>query len=436
MNKQEIVDELSAHVKLNRSFYVWMGFLTLLLGVCIYAYILQLQTGLGVTGLRDFVSWGMYISHFVFFIATSLVGMLISSVLGLMGKKWITPIGRMAEIVSFAFAAVAGLVIVSDMGRPDRLLNVFIHGRFQSPILWDVTVVITYTVICLLLWFVPLIQDLAIIKNKPDIPAWQSKLYSLLSLGWNGNIKQKELQKKAIYLLLLLVIPVAISIHTVTSWLFAVNPRPGWASTIFGPYFVSGAFVSGSAAVIICMFIFRKIYKLQKYITEKHFNNMGVLLLVVTFVYFYFNVNEFLVPGYRMPKHEGAHLEALFSGHHAPLFWSVQIFGLILPMILLFLRPARKPIWLFLISIAVLIGAWWKRILIVVPTQEHPFLPIQNVPEYYHSYSPTLIESLITLGTFVMVIMIISVLAKVFPLIPIEETIHEKDSEINQSKKE
>ena len=124
--------------------------------------------GLGVTGLRDVTSWGMYIANFVFFVATSLVGMLISSVLGLAGAKWIKPIARIAEIIAVAFAAVAGLVIISDMGRPDRLPYVFMFGRVQSPILWDVTVVTTYFFVSLLLWFLPIIPDLAISKTRLD----------------------------------------------------------------------------------------------------------------------------------------------------------------------------------------------------------------------------------------------------------------------------
>ena len=120
-----------------------MALLIIALAACFYAYTLQLRNGLGVTGMRDYVSWGMYIANFVFFVATSLVGMLISAVLGLSGAKWAAPIARIAEIIAFAFAAVAGLVIIVDMGRPERLIYVFIHARVQSPIIWDVTVVTT-----------------------------------------------------------------------------------------------------------------------------------------------------------------------------------------------------------------------------------------------------------------------------------------------------
>ncbi len=425
--KNSIVHDLLKSIKLSKGFYIWMTFLTISLILCLTQYYKQLTTGLGVTGLRDYVSWGMYISNFVFFVASSLVGMLISSVLGLTGQKWITPITRMAEIIAFAFAAVAGLVIVSDMGRPERLINVFLYGRFQSPILWDVTVVTTYVMISLLLFYIPLIPDLAIANNnRTDLPKWQKFIYKLLSLNWINSKEQNQILQKAIRILLILVIPVALAIHTVTSWLFAVTPRAGWNSTIFGPYFVTGAFVTGVASVIIAMFIFRKIYHLENYIKDVHFDKIGKLLVLVSLVYLYFNINEFLVPGYKLPKHEAITIYSLFSGSHAVMFWFVQLAGLVIPIFLLLIKKFRKPTPLLIVGLFVFVGAWLKRYLIVVPTQEHPFLPIQNVPNSYTFYQPTFTEICITLVSFILVLMIVTVLSKVFPLIPIQETIDEQ----------
>ena len=130
----KITSDLTHHIGINKGFLVWMGFLTVSLVACLYAYSLQLRTGLGVAGIRDYVTWGLYLANFVFFVAASLIGMLISAVLGLAGMKWITPLTRIAETIAVSFAAVAGLVIVSDMGRPERLAYVFIYGRPQSPI--------------------------------------------------------------------------------------------------------------------------------------------------------------------------------------------------------------------------------------------------------------------------------------------------------------
>lgn len=419
-------------VNWGKSYKIWMSFLTLALIVCLYFYFVQIRDGLGVTGLNDYVSWGIYISNFVFFVAASLVGMLISSVLGLTGSKWIRPIGRIAEIIAVAFAMVAGLIIITDMGRPDRLHHVFLHGRIQSPIVWDVFVVITYVAISLLLFYIPLIPDIALCKDKlTKLPKWQIKLYKWLSLGWNGKPEQFRVMKSYIQILLVLIIPIALSIHTVTSWLFAMTLRAGWDSPIFGPYFVSGAFVAGCAAVIIAMFFFRNSFKIKEYIAEKHFDNMGKLLVLVALVYVYFNINEIIVPAYKLKASEAAHIKSVLVGHDALMFWLVQIGGLVLPFVLLLFKPMRKPLPITVISIVILVGAWFKRYLIVVPIQQHPYLPIQNVPEKFMHYNPTVPEIAITAASFILVLMISSVMSKMFPVVPIWELKEEIENEPN-----
>lgn len=424
---EKLGHDLFRTVNFSLKFNLWMGFLTIILMVCLYAYYTQLVTGLGVTGIRDYVSWGMYLANFVFFVACSLVGMLVSAVVGFSGHKWVTPISRIAEIIAVGFAAVAGLVIVSDMGRPDRLLNVVIYGRVQSPILWDITVVTFYLLISLLLLYITLIPDLSYGKRFLEgRPKLLLKAYELLSLGWSGTVQEVKLLKRATRAMLILIIPVALSIHTVTSWLFAVTPRAGWDSTIFGPYFVSGAFVSGMGWLIVAMYFFRKNYKLEEYLTDFHFDKVARLMVLVSLVYLYFNINEFIVPGYKMKKFDAHHLHELFVGRYAIMFWGCQIGGLVLPIILLLIKPFRKPLPMLFIGLAVVVGSWFKRYIIVIPGQEHPYLPIQHLPENFQLYTPTVTETLISIAPIVMVLMIVSVLAKVFPIIPVWETaVHE-----------
>lgn len=431
----KIASDILRPIGMNVRFHTWMGFLTAILIAGLYAYFIQLQKGLVVTGMRDYVSWGMYIANFVFFVAASLVGMLISAVLGLIGYQWIKPIARIAEIIAVSFAAVSGLVIISDMGRPDRLPNVFLYGRVQSPILWDVTVVTTYFFVSFLLYFLPLIPDLAIARGRmQNQPKWLVKLYEILSFKWTHHPKQYQILFKAIRILLILVIPTAFAIHTVTSWLFAVTSRPGWNSTIFGPYFLTGAFVAGCAALIIAMYFFRNSYKLKEYITEMHFDKMGKLLVLVSVVYLYFNINEFLVPAYKMEAADSVHLRELFTGHYAPMFWSVQILGLILPIILIIIPYFRRPFPLVIISVFVLFGAWFKRYIIVIPTMVHPYLPKQFVPDNWMYYKPTVIETMVTLVSIVLVLYIATLLSKFFPVIPIWEMAEEnpQSSEISE----
>jgi molybdopterin-containing oxidoreductase family membrane subunit len=428
-----VSSDILRNVGISKGFILWMAFLVIAFGVCIFGYLIQLRNGLGVTGLRDFTSWGMYIANFVFFVATSLVGMLISCIFGLAGANWIKPIGRIAEIIAVAFAAVAGLVIISDMGRPDRLPYVFIFGRVQSPILWDVSVVTTYFVLSLLLWFLPLIPDLAIAKTRlNNRPQFLIKAYEILSFKWIHHEAQYKILSQAIRILLILIIPTAFAIHTVTSWLFAFTPRVGWDSTIFGPYFVSGAFVSGTAAVIIAMYFFRKNYNLHQYLTSDHFEKMGRVLILVSVLYIYFNLNEFFVPGYKLKTHDAIHLKELLTGSHALMFWGIQLFGLVIPVLLMLFRNMRRPVPMLVISIIMLIASWFKRLMIVIPPQAHPYLPVQDVPVQWIVYKPTLIEIMVTTASILLVLIIITILSKLFPVISIWEMVEDETKRENK----
>ncbi len=410
---------------------LWIAFLLIIFLIGCYAYYLQLKHGLIETGLRDYASWGLYISTFVFLVAVSLVGALISSILRFTHFTWNRPIMRISEIVAVAGVIWAGLIIIIDMGRPDRVLNLFIHPRLQSPILWDVVVVSTYLVTSVLLLYLPLLPGIAFLRDRlVKIPKWQKWMYKFLSLGWNGTQEQWTILKRGIRLLAIIIIPLALSIHTVTSWLFAMTLRPGWDSTNFGPYFVAGAFLAGTAGVILAMYVFRKAYHLEKYITEVHFDNMGKLLVLLAFIYAYFNVNEYFVPYYKMKGAEAAVLNDLFSGNFAGLYWSAQIFGMFLPAVFLMFKKMRTPGFVTLIAVPVLIFAWVKRFLIVTPTLLHPYLPIQNVPESWKNYFPSWVEISIVSASFAGVLLIITIFSRFFPIISIWETLENEGIEL------
>jgi Ni/Fe-hydrogenase subunit HybB-like protein len=405
---------------------VWIRIIILLGIIGLFSYVTQLRDGLGITAMRDYSSWGIYIGHFVFLVAVSLVGSIITAILKLLGISWATPITRIAEMIAVAAVMFAAVTIVIDMGRPDRLHYVFLHARVQSPIFWDVFVVNTYLIISIILLYLPMIPDIAMMRDKlTDRPKWQRKMYQLLSVNWHGTAEQWKILKRSIRTMMILVLPVAFGIHTVTSWLFAVNTRAGWHSTIFGPYFVSGAFMVGAAVVIIAMFIFRRAFRIQDYITIHQFNMMGKLLVLVSILYLYFNINEFLVPWYTEKRLDKAHLDALFTGHEATIFWATMILGIMIPIILMLFRKMRAPKPLFIIAIFVVLGAWFKRMLIVIPTQFHPQFPIQNVPEEFHHYIPTWHELAVTGLTIAGVFMIITLLVRVFPVFPIWEVAEE-----------
>ncbi len=316
-------------------FYALVGALIAIIAWGIIAYALQFRYGLGVTGLRDHVMWGLYITNFVFFIGISHAGTLISAILRVTGADWRRPITRLAEgITVFALLVAAPMVLV-DMGRPDRILNILRYGRLQSPILWDVLSITTYLTGSLLYLYLPLIPDLAILRGLPNLPAWKRRLYGILVLGWRGTTRQRMLLERAIATMAVIIIPVAVSVHTVVSWIFAMTLRAGWNSTIFGPYFVFGAIFSGIAAVVVAMAAFRRAYRLEQYITEAHFRRMGYLLLALALIYGYFTFSEYLTPAYKMASAERGYLTAVLSGPFSRIFWFTQIGGVLLPILLL-----------------------------------------------------------------------------------------------------
>jgi len=407
---------------------IWTGILLLIALIGAFAYYRQLRYGLVVTNMRDYVSWGIYISNFVFFVAISLVGSLITAILRLANVEWSTPLTRIAEIIAVSAIVFASIIIVVDMGRPERFLNLFIHGRLQSPIMWDVIVIGTYFFISLLLLYFPLLPDLKIlIQFKEKTGKALNKLYRFQGSFWKGTKAQFKISNRAINILCVLIIPVAFSIHTVTSWLFATTYRPGWDSTNFGAYFISGAFLVGAGAVVVAMYIFRRYYHLEKYITEKHFEKMGRVVVLLALLYLYFNINEYLVPAFKMKKPEEAHLTQLFAGQYAPLFWFCILVGMILPMAILLFRKGRKPLPAFIAGVMVVVGAWFKRYLIVTPTLLHPFLPMRDVPENYHHYFPSWEEWAIAMGSLAGALLVITFFARIYPIIPIQETITEQN---------
>ena len=403
---------------------LWIVLLLLFLIAGVIAYSIQLKNGLIVTSMRNYVSWGLYIAMFIFFIGISHVGALMSSILRLTGAEWRFPITRMAEAITFSSLLFAGIMPILDMGRPDRILNIFFHGRIQSPILWDVIAIATYFVGSTIYLYLPMIPDIAILRDKlTHASRWRKKFYRALAVGWKGNDVQKQLLEKCIKIMTAIILPVAITVHTVVAWLFAMTLRTGWNSTILGPYFVSAAIMSGAAAILIAMALFRKAYHLEQYITIVHFKNLSLLLFVLTLIYAYFNINEYGVPAYKMEKAESEYLNELFYGVHAPLYWSVQIFGLLFPLILLALKRIRNSIsWIVFASSLIVVGAMVKRYVIVVPTMLHPFVPIQNAAPGYGSYFPSVIEWLVTIGAVAGFMLVYTVFSKLFPIITLWET--------------
>jgi molybdopterin-containing oxidoreductase family membrane subunit len=235
-------------------------------------------------------------------------------------------------------------------------------------------------------------------------------------MGWRNTPEQRHRLEKAIGIMAVTIIPVAISVHTVVSYVFSMTLRPGWDSTVFGVYFVIGAIFSGIAGIIIVMAIFRKLYHLEEYITERHFRNLGLLLLTALLLYFYLTVGEYLTVGYKMEETEMALLESLFTGNNAIWFWIFAVGGMAVPAVLILVKRGPTITRLVVAAVLVNIGMWLKRFVIVIPSIQVPLMPFE-----FGSYNPSWVEWSITLGAFAAFVLIFTIFSKFMPLISIWE---------------
>jgi len=402
---------------------IWIGFLFLLFFAGVFAFYTQeTKSKYETISLNNYTMWGIYISNFVFFVALSLVGALMSAVLKLTNFEWYRPLSRIAEVIAVGAIMFAGVGIVVAMGHPERLYYLAIYGRLQSPIVWDIIVITTYLVACTLFLFIPLIPGISLCRDHlKDVPKWQMWMYKTLSFGWKGTPMQWKLVKRCITILAVLIIPLGISIHTVTAWLFASTLRAEWNSTNFGAYFIAGAFLLGVAAVIVGTYFFRRAYKFEKYLTDAYFDKMGKMLVFLSGVYFYFNINEYLVPAFKMDSMHSQYLLDEFTGRNALLFWLVFVFGIFVPGIFPLFKSMRKPLPLTVIAILTVIAAWFKRYIIVIPGLSHPYLPIQNVPHAWLHYVPSFIECTVVAGIFAAFLLFVTLFSKFFPIISVWE---------------
>ena len=378
-----------------------------------FAFGWQYDRGLGVTGMGHPMSWTLYLVNFVFFIGISHAGTLISAILRITNAGWRTPVTRAAEMVT-VFALAAGPTnILFDLGRSIRFYWVGLHAQFLSPLLWDFTCIMAYFATSVVFLYVLMIPDIAILRDRFPGRRW---VYNLLSLGWTGTERQERLLRKATAFLCIAVIPIAVSVHTVVSWVFGMQTQPMWHSTIFGPYFVVGAIYSGIATIIIVAAILRRVYRLEHYLQPIHFNNLGLLLLTMTLLWFYFTFAEYLTTLYGGGTHELAVFWVKIAGKYSIMFWLMVLFCFVIPFPILAVKRTRTILGTLIASISVLIGMWLERYLIIIPTLSEPRLPYDR-----GAYMPSWVEWSMMAGLCAGFTLAIVLFSKFFPVISIWE---------------
>lgn len=397
--------------KPGRGFYIALSVLLAVVGFGVILYIRQYVLGLGVTGLNHPVFWGFYIVNFVFFIGISHAGTLISAILRLSKAEWRRPVTRMAEIITVIVLFVGSLQPIIDMGRPDRVLNLLKFGRYQSPLLWDLTAITTYLMASTIYLYLPMIPDIAMMRDKGTKFKW---LYTILSWGYIGTPAQKHAIEKGMTIMMVMVIPIAVSVHTVIAYLFAMTVQPMWHTAIFAPYFVAGAIFSGTAVLIVFMVVLRKVYHLEAYLKEIHFKHLGTILLIMSLLWVYFVFSEHLTAYYPREPQEMRVFWYKFTGPYNFWFWGMIVANFLIPVLLLSFMKNIKGV--FIASVSVAIGMWLERLNIIVPSLVNPRLPYPT-----GFYTPSLTEIGLFLGSIALFCLGYLIFARFFPLITVWE---------------
>jgi molybdopterin-containing oxidoreductase family membrane subunit len=415
--RQKIIGEdaqLFEHIwKTGKGFYITVSILGALVLLGLYAYITQYRNGLTVTGLSRQIFWGVYITNFVFFIGISHAGTFISAVLRVLKAEWRRPISRLSELTTvFILMFGVGSVLI-DLGRPDRMLYAIRYAHFRSPLLWDVCSIAMYLTVSSICLYLALIPDIALLRDLGEKREW---FYRILSLGWTGAESQHRRLDRAISFMSILVIPVMITVHTVVSFVFAMTIQPLWHSAIFGPYFVVGAIFSGVASVIVVMAVLRKAYHLENYIKPVHFNNIGIFLMAMTLLWFYFTFAEYITIVYGNEPVHMAIFWSKISGKFAPLFWLHFVLCFIIPLPIHAVRRYRTIRGTVVASISIILGMWLERFVIIVPTLTRQRLPVEQA-----FYIPTWVEWSILAGCISLFMLLYTLFTKVFPIVPIWE---------------
>lgn len=393
--------------------------LVTLWGVIAWGY--QIHMGIGVAGIRRPVFWGYYLVDFVFWIGISHAGTLISAILRLTDADWRKPVTRAAEAITVFALMIGGLFPLIHLGRVWLFYWLFpypnsrlLWPNFRSPLMWDVVAISTYLTGSLIFLYLPLIPDVAQLARQAT--GWRGRLYKLMALNWSGSDREWHALERAMKLMAGIILAIAVSVHSVVAWDFAMAIAPMWHSTIFAPYFVVGAIFSGLAGLIVALNIIRRTMHLERYLTPHHFNNLAKLLLLMSLLWLYFTFAEHLTVWYGNEPKEMNVFSARVRGRFSPEFWVMVFVNFVVPFVLLGIQRLRSITTATIASLGVLLGMWLERYLIIVPT-----LTMPRLSSSWGKYSPSWVEISITVSTFAAMAALYLVFSKLFPIVSVWE---------------
>ena len=435
----DITEDIARPVEGKANKWWWALFLfslaAFLWGLGCMAY--TIGTGIGVWGLNKTVGWAWDITNFVWWVGIGHAGTLISAVLLLFRQKWRLSINRSAEAMTIFAVMQAALFPLIHMGRPWLAYFVFplpntfgsLWVNFNSPLLWDVFAISTYFTVSLVFWYMRLIPDFAMIRDRAVKPL-SKKVYTILSFGWSGRAKHWQRFEELSLVLAGLATPLVLSVHTIVSMDFATSVIPGWHTTIFPPYFVAGAIFSGFAMVQTLLLVMRKVVHMEAYITIKHIEYMNIVIMVTGSIVGVAYITELFIAWYSGVEFEQYAFLNRATGPYWWAYWSMMTCNVFSPQFMWSKKLRTSIAFTFFISIVVNIGMWFERFVIIVTSLHRDYLPSS-----WTMFSPTFVDIGIFIGTIGFFFVLFLLYARTFPVIAQAELKTIVKSSSTQSKK-
>jgi Ni/Fe-hydrogenase subunit HybB-like protein len=408
---------LRPFAKPSPSWWLTVGGLGAVVGVGIFAWIVQLKGGMGVSGFNDHAFWAIDIANVITFIGVSYGGAVVSAILRLTGATWRAPLTRLAEGTAVCTVLIGSALIIPHIGNPIRLYELVTRPNVTAPVFWDFVAVMTYTFASIVFFALPLVPDMATMyKANAEKLGPRARLYAAVSRGWEGAPRQRRVLAGALGLVSILIIPLAVSVHSVLAWAFATTSRPWWHESIWAPQFVVAALYSGVALVILVVAGFRRGYHLEAFITQRHFVRLGFILATFSATYIYLTFADLLPGAYVGDRGTEAVFAELLVGRLAIWFWLFAIVGGVLPLLLVALPWTRNIRGMVIAAILVVPMMWLKRILMVVDGGTYDV-----VTGAFGRYHPTWVSVSITLAATAAIPLMLMLLFRVVPLLSIDE---------------
>ena len=373
--------------------------------------------GVGIWGLNVPVAWAFAIANYVWWIAIGMGGTFISAALYLVRQDWRSALNRYAETMTVFAVSVSGVFPIVHLGRPwffywlfpyPDIMNVW--PQWRSSLEWDFWAILAYLIVSIAYWYVGMIPDFAALRDRAR-SLTRARLYGLLALGWRGEARHWQRFEKLSLILAALAVPLVFSVHSMVALDFSEGLVPGWHSTIFPPFFVAGALFSGFAMVLLLGIPMRRYLHLESLITARHLENMAKLMLATGLVVDYSYFSELFTAFYSMDRYEIAVTLNRLGGAYAWVFWGTILCNVTQIQLLWFARIRRSAVALFIISLAVLVGMWLERFMLIVTSLYRDY-----VPSGWGMFYPTLWDFAFLLGSLGLFFVLYLIFVRVAPV--------------------